>query len=477
MWIFGNLSNLIGPMKQKSLNKSKFTKLILGVAVAATATLGVTCFADNPMVQTGYTADPAPMVHNGVLYAFLDHDEDGTCGWFRMKDWRLFSTTDMANWTDLGTPMSLATFSWAKVDAWAGQCLFRNGKFYYYVPMRLSGDKFGIGVGVSDKPEGPFTDAIGKPLISGDGYIDPTVFVDNDGQAYLYCGNPNLFMVKLNSDMISTSGSVTQVPQTATTFNKMYLEGPWFDKRNGLYYMLFSTQNNGAKKEDIRYSTSPGPTGPWTYRGQIQPVQTGAKSWTTHCGVVDYKGNSYFFYHNGDLPGGSDFTRSACVEQFKYDADGAIPPIPMTKTGPAQIGTLNPYARVEAETICWSSGVKTEKCSEGGMDVCKIENGDWIKVKGVDFRGKGMRKFFGSKSAKKFNARVASAGQGGNIELRLGGLDGQLIGTCQVENTGGQQTWKDVSCKVTGATGVQDLYLKFTGGEGSLFNVDFWKFE
>jgi arabinoxylan arabinofuranohydrolase len=170
-----------------------------------------TCFADNPIVQTIYTADPAPFVYNDVVYAYLDHDEDGPHGFFDMRDWRLFTTTDMVNWTDRGVMMSLKTFSWSHVDAWAGQVVTRNNKFYYYVPIRNAGDNFDIGVGVSDKPEGPFTDAIGKPLFTTSFNIDPTVFIDDDGQAYLYCGNPNPKMVKLNSDMISTSGNITQL--------------------------------------------------------------------------------------------------------------------------------------------------------------------------------------------------------------------------------------------------------------------------
>jgi arabinoxylan arabinofuranohydrolase len=459
----------IGQFEPKAQTMKKLLLFVSSLMLTMASDV-TTCFADNPFVQTIYTADPAPFVYNGVLYAYLDHDEDGTYGWFQMKDWRLFSTTDVVNWTDHGVTASLATFSWGRVDAWAGQVVNRNGKFYYYVPIRIAGNPFGIGVGVSDKPEGPFTDAIGKPLVTGDGYIDPTVFVDDDGQAYLYWGNPTLNMVKLNADMISYSGSIVKVPMTAATVNNMYLEGPWFYKRNGLYYLLYSTQNNGTPgKEDIRYSTSTGPTGPWAYRGLIQPVQVGGKSWTNHCGVVDYKGNSYFFYHTGDLPGGSDFTRSACVEQFSYNADGTIPTIPMTKTGPIQIGHLNPFDTTQAETIAFSSGLKTEVCTDagGGMDVTSINNGDYIKLEGVDF-GSG---------ATSFDARVASGATGGNIELHLDSITGTLIGTCTVQGTGGVQTWATKSCTVTGATGIHDLFFKFAGsGTGNLFNFNWWKF-
>ena len=119
--------------------------------------------------------------------------------------------------------LSYTTFSWAKGDAWAGQCIPRNGKFYYYVPVNQKSGGMAIGVAVSDSPTGPFKDALGHPLAStGTGDIDPTVFIDDDGQAYLYWGNPNLFYVKLNQDMISYSGNIVKVPLTTAGFWRTY---------------------------------------------------------------------------------------------------------------------------------------------------------------------------------------------------------------------------------------------------------------
>jgi arabinoxylan arabinofuranohydrolase len=272
----------------KLKRKSTVAAACFALAMVANVRIG---HADNPIVQTIYTADPAPLVHNGVLYAYLDHDEDGTAGFFDMRDWRLFTTTDMVNWTDRGVTASLKTFAWGRVDAWAGQVVTRNNKFYYYVPIRVQGEPFGIGVGVSDTPEGPFVDAVGKPLVTGQGYIDPTVLVDDDGQAFMYFGNPTTHYVKLNPDMISISGSVVDVADSKAAFNSNYLEGPWLTKRNGLYIFLFSSDGVPGW-EDIRYSTSTSPTGPWTYKGIVQNVQTNAKSWTNHSGVVDSKFHS-----------------------------------------------------------------------------------------------------------------------------------------------------------------------------------------
>jgi hypothetical protein len=424
--------------------------------------------ADNPIVQHIYTADPAPLVHNGRVYLYTGHDEDGST-WFTMREWRVWSSADMVNWTDHGSPMSLATFSWASADAWAGQAIARNGKFYWYVPVRTTSGAQAIGVGVADSPTGPFRDALGRPLIQN-AEIDPSVYIDDDGQAYLFYGNPRLWYVKLNADMISYSGSPTQIPLTTAGFGArtgdpnrptLYEEGPWFYKRNGMYYMVFAAK---CCSEFIAYSTSPGPTGPWTYRGTIMPTQ--GSSFTNHAGVIDFNGGSYFFYHNGALPGGGGFTRSVAVERFNYNANGTFPTINMTTGGAPQIGTLDPYVRQEAETLAWGSGIETEPSSEGGMNLGRIENGDYVKVKGVAF-GTG---------ASSFSARVASGTSGGRIEVRLDSATGTLVGTCNVAGTGGWQNWATVSCSVNGATGTHDLYLRFAGGSGSLLNVNWWQF-
>jgi arabinoxylan arabinofuranohydrolase len=449
-------------------------RIAAALAFAALAMGSSASFADNPIVQTNYTADPAPMVYDGRLYLYTSHDEDVTVNnFFTMNDWRLYSTVDMVNWTDHGSPASYRTFSWGTGDAWAPHGAARNGKFYLYVPINNStGSK--LGVAVANSPIGPFTDALGKALVAtGSGNIDPNVFIDDDGMAYLYWGNPNLYYVKLNADMISFPGSPTQTNLTTAGFGARsntdrataYEEGPWFYKRGSLYYLVYPADGTPEK---ISYTTSSGPLGPWMYRGDIMAKETGAgASFTNHPGVIDYKGKSYFFYHNAALPGGGGYKRSVCVEEFTYGADGTIPTIRMSTTGPTALGTLNAFQQVEAETIAFSSGLKTEVCSEGGIDVTQISNGDYIKVKGVDF-GTG---------AVSFEARVASAASGGNIELHLDSQTGTLLGTCAVPGTGGAQTWMTKSCAVSGATGVHDLYLKFTGGSGaSLFNFNWWKF-
>ncbi|WP_437792026.1 glycoside hydrolase family 43 protein [Sorangium sp. So ce693] len=424
------------------------------MALATAAAIASPARADNPIVQTSYTADPAPMVHEGRLYLYTSHDEDVSVNnFYTMNDWHLYSTTDMVNWTDHGTPAGYKSFSWGTGDAWAVQGVARNGKFYLYVPLNnATGAK--IGVGVSDNVAGPFMDPLGKALAQKDsGNIDPTVFVDDDGQAYMYWGNGTLRYVKLNSDMITTSGNITNVALNGFT------EGPWFYKRGSLYYMVYAAI---AGSEKISYATSNSPTGPWNIRGDVMDA---GRTFTNHPGVVDYKGHSYFFYHNSALPGGGDFKRSVCVEEFKYGADGSIPKLTMSTNGPPAIATLDPFKQVEAETIAFSSGLKTEVCTDtgGGMNVTSISNGDYIKVKDVDFLD----------GVTSFEARVSSAAGNAKIELHLDSQNGTLLGTCDVS---GAASWTTKTCAVSGGSGKHDLFLKFVGGGGDLFKFNWWRF-
>lgn len=435
-------------------------------------------FAQNPIIQTNYTADPAPMVHDGTVYLYTSHDEDVTVkNFFTMNDWKCYSSTDMVNWTDHGTPLSYKDFSWSRGDAWAGQCVFRNGKYYYYLPVNQKNGGNAIGVAVSDSPTGPFKDALGKPLLVGYGYIDPTVYIDEDGQAYLYWGNPNLWHVKLNEDMISYNQELGIVKEDLKDENfgfrakkidnrtAAYEEGPWFFKRNSKYYLLYPA---GGVPEHLAYSTSNSPTGPWVYGDTIMHVIKDRGAFTNHPGYVEFKGKSYLFYHNAGLPEGGGFKRSVCVEEFKFNPDGSIPLIAPTKEGVTESASnLNPYNKVEAETIAWTEGAETASDSKTGVYVTDIDNGDYIKVRSVDF-GKG---------AKKFEAAVAKASQGGQIEIRLDSKDGLLLGTLDVKNTGSSQNWKTISCKLTKTTGVHDVFFVFKGTAENMFNFDCWKFK
>lgn len=440
--------------------------LLLAVAMSATA------MAQNPIVQTYYTADPAPMVHDGTVYLYTSHDEDVTVkNFFTMNDWRCYSSKDMVNWTDHGAVLSYTDFEWSRGDAWAGQCVYRNGKYYFYVPVNQKNGGNAIGVAVSDSPTGPFKDALGKPLLASFGYIDPSVFIDDDGQAYLYWGNPNLWYVKLNEDMLSYDQEVGIVkdPLNKEGFHvryrdadkrpSAYEEAPWLYKRNDLYYLFYAA---GGVPEHLAYSTSSKPTGPWVYGDTIMHIIRDRGAFTNHPGVIDYEGKTYLFYHNGALPGGGGFKRSVCVDELTFNSDGSIPVIQPTKEGVQAVRNLNPFKRVEAETIAWSKGLKTAKDSQTGMYVSEIHNGDYLKVQRVDF----------NKGAKRFEVSAASSTEGGIIEIRLDEPDGQLLGTCTIGQTDG---WKTFSSKIQKVKGVHDVYLVFKGGSEELFQLDWWR--
>lgn len=453
----------------------------IALAMCAGLTSVQSAIADNPVIQTCFTSDPAPLVHGDRLYVYTGHDEDGA-DFFWMQEWRVYSTTDMVNWTDHGSPLALESFEWADDRAWAGQCIERNGKYYWYIcaHSKLS-NAMAIGVAVGDSPTGPFRDAIGKPLVDGNwDYIDPTVMIDDDGQAYLYWGNPRIFYARLNDDMISLKDDVGVVRQTVESFGApdvelrkndirykdIYTEGPWLMKRGSLYYLLYAA---GGVPEHIAYSMSDSPTGPWKYMGTIMP-KLDKGSFTNHCGVTEYKGRQYFFYHTGNLPGGGGFGRSIAVEEFKYNPDGTFPTIHYSDEGPAPVGTLDPYRRVEAETMAFSRGIKSEPAAYGGgVYISDIHNGDYIKVREADF---------GANSPERFSASVASALRGGTVEVRLDSIGGTRIAALHVGNTGGWEKWTTVSADIISpVTGVHDVFLVFSGRKGcKLFNVDWWQF-
>ena len=253
----------------------------------------------NPFVQTCYTTDPAPLnVGDSVLYVFTGHDEAGA-DFFWMQEWRVYSTRDMVNWQDHGSPLALESFSWADDRAWAAQVVERGGRFYWYVcaHSKLSGG-MAIGVAVADRPEGPYRDALGRPLYENGSWdhIDPTVWIDEQtGQAWMYCGNPNTYYVRLGRDMISTKGDIVKLDYHIDH----YQEGPWLYERAGHWYLAYAST---CCPEGLGYAIADAPTGHWQSKGYIMaPTQ---RDRGNHPGIIDFKGKSYVFGQSYDLLGG-----------------------------------------------------------------------------------------------------------------------------------------------------------------------------
>lgn len=301
--------------------------------VEATSLMDTIPWSGNPIIKNKFTADPAAMVYNGTVYLYTGHDEaPEKRNGYEMHDWLCFSSTDMVNWTEHAVPLSVKDFSWAKDDAWASQVIYRNKKFYWYVAIS-HGTVHGkaIGVAVSDSPTGPFKDARGSALITNDmttntkiswDDIDPTVFIDDNGQAYLFWGNTVCYYAKLKENMTELDGDI----KTVALPN--YTEAPWIHKHNGWYYLSYAYQF----PEKTAYAMSKSIEGPWQYKGILNELA--GNSNTNHQAIIDFKGRSYFIYHNGALAADAgSFHRSVCIDYLYYNKDGTIKRIVMTSEG------------------------------------------------------------------------------------------------------------------------------------------------
>ena len=297
----------------------------------------------NPLITDKFTADPAPMVHEGTLYLYVGHDEyyegeDSASGGkeFNITEWLCYSTTDMKTWTDHGSVLKPTDFKWAVGEAWASQVVEKDGKFYYYTTVQ-AGEPFvgkAVGVAVSDSPTGPFVDAIGAPLVhdkmTDNGVrgwwndIDPTVLIDGE-DAWLCWGNGTCFMAKLKPNMIELDGEIKVVDVPS------FVEGPWLHKHNGLYYLTYAGMGQG--RENIAYATATSMEGPWTYQGELTGMAE--NSFTIHPGIVEYNNQWYLFYHNATLTidgiQGAIGRRSVCVDKLYYNEDGTMKYVEQTK--------------------------------------------------------------------------------------------------------------------------------------------------
>ncbi len=444
----------------------------------ALGTLGVS-YAQNPVIETWYTPDPAPYVHNDTVYLFVDHDEDRETGFFNMKDWQLYSSVDMVNWTYRGTPLNLSVFKWAYQDndAWASQAVERNGKWYWYVAVRdNSNGQQGIGVAVADRPEGPYTDPLGHALVPGAwGYIDPSVFVDDDGQAYLFWGNNGLWYGRLGDDMISLPDSLQEIDtyleeafgkhkiaydwsKKANRIMPGFEEAPWVYKVGDTYYLEYAA---GGVPEHWAYSTAKSIHGPWTYRGKI--MGESPNSFTIHGGSITYHDTQYLFYHCGRARNGHGYHRATSIEPYHRNADGSIPFIPITKEGvKTPVRNLNPYLRVEAETMATSVGLKTDLTQGVSHYVTSVDGGDLMKVRAVDLK----------RGCTTLSVCVRNVKQGASIEYHLDSADGQLLSTVSLPAVGDK--WKTVKAKAQKVGGVHDVYIVFKGEGANLMDMDWW---
>ena len=322
--------------------------------------------APDPTIGPGnniFTADGAAMVWNDKVYLYVDQDVApvGASGYV-LTNWLLYETSDMVHWESKGSIATCKSLSWCVAGSDGGlaapQVVERddkdgNPKFYLYGPAN-NGQGISIAVMVADKPEGPFKDARGIPLVYPDDTanmgathswrnLDPTAFVDDNGQAYLAFGNKIYFWVKLEDDMIHLKGETYTTDANGKVQNRSaknvkinvqtqtgdwsdYTEAPWLSKHGNLYYLTYAA----GFPETINYATSTSPEGPWQFRGVVIARATGDAS-TIHQTIFDFHGASYMGYHNAALPTGSDYRRSECMDRVYYNADGTLQKLVRTK--------------------------------------------------------------------------------------------------------------------------------------------------
>lgn len=284
----------------------------------------------NPIITHKFTADPAAFVEGDTLWLFTGHDMAEKQSRYVMKDWCVFSTTDLKNWVEYPTPLRLTDIKWDKSGgAYAAQTIKRNGKYYWYISTNGSG----IGVAVSDRPQGPYKDVLGKPLLTnadcfasthGWTCIDPSVFIDDDEQAWIFWGNGVCYYAKLKDNMIEIDGKVNKIDFQGLKFT----EAPWIHKRKEKYYLSYAT----GFPEKIAYAMANKIDGPYTYKGILNEIA--GNSNTNHQAIVELRGKWYFIYHNGGIQdGGTSHSRSVCIDELKYNQDGTIKRILMTSEG------------------------------------------------------------------------------------------------------------------------------------------------
>lgn len=313
-----------------------------------------------PIVSHLYTADPSAHVFNGKLYVYPSHDRETDIknndngDQYDMNDYHVFSMEEVGGpVTDHGVALKAEDVPWVSRQLWAPDAAEKNGKYYLYFPARDKDDVFRIGVAVGDKPEGPFK---AEPEhIKGTYSVDPAVFVDDDGQAYLYFGGLwggqlqcyangsfdksqlganepstghalHAKVAKLSDDMLSLASDVSDVviqdpstsqPIAAEDHARRFFEAAWVHKYNGKYYFSYSTGDTHF----LAYAVSDSPLGPFTYGGKILDPVVG---WTTHHSIAEFKGKWYLFYHDSTLSGGENHLRCAKIREIVYDAEGKI---------------------------------------------------------------------------------------------------------------------------------------------------------
>jgi len=413
--------------------------------------------AQNPIVRNQFSADPTARVFNGKVYVFPSHDiltPDGKGlrkDWFCMADYHVFSSENLTDWTDHGMIVGQNKVAWVdstSYSMWAPDCIERNGKYYFYFPANKNivgpnGRKgFGIGVAVSDKPEGPYIPQA-EPIKGVNG-IDPNVFIDKDGQAYLYWSMGNIFVARLKENMLELDSEPLAIPNLP---QKGLKEGPYVFERNDVYYLTFPHVEN--KIERLEYAIGVNPMGPFKMTGVIMD-ESPENCWTNHQSIVQYNNQWYLFYHHNDYSPKFDKNRSIRVDSLFFDVDGKIQKVIPTLRG---VGVTLAKENIQPDRYSNLSKVgasiallDTVNTFSGWKTILKSPEA-WVQYNTVDF---------GSKKLKTVEVKVRSE-NGGILQIRLDKVDGPVVAEVNVPKG---KNWNTVEAKLSKfQSGIHDLFV------------------
>ncbi len=422
--------------------------------------------ATNHLVMDQFTADPTARVFEGRIYVYPSHDIPagpgrGHPGWFCMEDYHVFSSANLTDWKDHGVIVSQTGVAWvdpASYSMWAPDCVFARGKYYFYFPaVARDGGLRRIGVAIADKPAGPFTPEP-RPIDGVQG-IDPCVFIDRDGSAYLFYSRRKIFVAKLKDNMLELDApprALDNLPATGL------LEGPFVFERNGTYYLTYPHVEH--RTERLEYATSDHPLGPYKPAGVILD-ESPSGCWTVHQSIVEYQGQWYLFYHDNDLSPSDDKRRSMRADRLFFAGDGTIRKVVRTLRG---VGIVDARSTIQIDRYSAAgAGVSVSFLNPAdpreGWKIALAGNAAWVRFDEVDF-GKG--------DLKAVAVRAASA-RGGAIEIRSDSETGPLVSRGEI---GPSSAWTVVRSRAGNIpTGVHNLVVTRPGNDA--VDLDWIRFE
>jgi hypothetical protein len=424
--------------------------------------------ADNPLILDQHTADPTARVFDGKIYVYPSHDilaaeGKGRPGWFCMEDYHAFSSENLLDWEDHGVIVSQTSAPWVDSDSysmWAPDCVERDGKYYFYFPARGTGGRRGssIGVAIADNPGGPFTPEP-KP-IEGVVGIDPNVFIDKDGQAYLLYSLNKIFIAKLKPNMLELDSPVEVIDNLPT---KGLIEGPFMFERDGIYYLTYPHVEN--KTERLEYAIGDNPLGPFKPAGVIMD-ESASGCWTNHHSIVPYNGQWILFYHDKDLSPGFDKARSIRADYLSFDDDGTIQKVTPTLRG-VGVADARRKLQVDRYSAISDAGASVAFLNDAnkhdGWKITLEGQGAWVRYDRVDF---------GAKPLKAVTVRATSP-TGGILEIRQNKPEGPVLARVKIEPGA---DWAEVNAELTEAlTDVHNVVVSLS--EAGNVAVDWVSFQ